>query len=384
MADFPTFQDFFRAGRDEILSRNSRLTLEAIEREGSDANVIVAGSAAMADEVGGQLLAAATGLYLDSAKSKALDRFVYDRFTLLRKPAAPARGDFAFSTIAANPLAFTIPAGTKAVTQDGKAYVTDVDVTYPFGSVGPVSVSMRSQDAGSAFQAKAGSITNLASQIVNAPSDLTVTNPLATVGAADAELDSELVTRAREFFPNARRGTIGAIQNQALEVPGVQTATAFEFLDEFGRPAKVVQLVISDPFTLSLVAASPTPVAYQAQSQTLATTVFDSLYDTRAAGINVLVTVASVQMLGIQLGLAFLAGYSASEVTARAQAALVNYVNSLSPGQVFSYEAAINRLRMVQGLDVQGNEILSPLGDTTPLPLQVLRTSQALVVASQS
>lgn len=384
MADFPTFKDYFRVGRDEILSRNSKLTQEAIEREGADANVIVAGGAAMADEVSGQLLAAQTGLYLDSAKGRRLDRLVWDRYQILRKPAAPARGSFTFSTTAANPLAFTIFAGTKVVTEDGRQYVTESNVSFPYGITGPVTATFRSQNAGLSQQAKANTVTNLASQITNAPSDLAVTNPLATVGAADEESDDELRTRAREFFPNARRGTIGAIQNKALEVPGVQTATAFEYLDEFGRPAKVVQLVISDPFTTSLVSTTPTPVAYETQSQVLADTVFDSLVDTRAAGINVLVYVGVVEMLGIQLGLAFRAGFDAAETTARARAGIANYINSLSPGQAFVYTTAINRLRLVQGLDVQGNEILSPLGDVTPQQLQVLRTSQALVVASQS
>lgn len=384
MADFPSFKDYFRIGRDEILSRNSKLTQEAIDREGADANVVVAAGAAMADEVSGQLLAAQTGLFMDSSKGRRLDRLIWDRYQLLRKPAAPARGSFDFTTTAANPMPFTIPSGTKVVTEDGRQYVTDVAVVFPFGSVGPIPASMRSQNAGASQQAKANSITNLASQITDAPSDLVVTNPLATVGAADEEIDSEYITRARNFFPNARRGTIGAIQNRALDVPGVQTATAFEYLDEFGRPAKVVQLVISDPFSASLVAASPTPAAYQAQSQVLANVVFDALSDWRAAGINVLVTVAIVQMLGVQLGLAFKPGFDPSEVSARARAAVANYINSLSPGESFLYDQAIQRLGRVQGLDVQGNEILSPLGDVNPLPLQVLRTSQAIVVATAS
>ena len=48
---FPNAKDLFRIGRDEILTRNARLSREAVEREGADANAMVAGGAAMADEV---------------------------------------------------------------------------------------------------------------------------------------------------------------------------------------------------------------------------------------------------------------------------------------------------------------------------------------------
>jgi hypothetical protein len=244
-------------------------------------------------------------------------------------------------------------------------------------------VAVRSIEAGTSQQAKIGIITTISSTITNAAADLAVTNPLATAGAADEEKDDELRTRARGFWNAARRGTIGAIENGALAVAGVQTASAFETLDQFGRPAKRVQLVVSDPFTTVLVADNPTPATYQAQSQILATTVFNALYDVRAAGIDVRVYVGVVELLGVQLGLAFKAGYDTETVSAQARAFVANYINALAPGASFVYEDAINQLRLVDGLQITGNEILSPTGNVVPQPLQVLRSSQALVVASQ-
>ena len=72
--DFPSFWSLFRVGRDEILARSSRLTRAVVEREGSDANALVAVSAAIGDEVVGTLASAVGGLFLDSATGDALDR----------------------------------------------------------------------------------------------------------------------------------------------------------------------------------------------------------------------------------------------------------------------------------------------------------------------
>ena len=45
--DFPSFNDLFRVAESEVLSRNSRLTQPVIERQGTDSNALVAGSAAV-------------------------------------------------------------------------------------------------------------------------------------------------------------------------------------------------------------------------------------------------------------------------------------------------------------------------------------------------
>ena len=112
MPDLPTWQALFRVGRDEILARSDRLTIEAIEREGSDVNALVAAAAAIGDEVVGQLATGLGGLFLDTAKGEALDRLVFDRYGMTRKAAAPAFGTVLFATTAATAAAFTIPAGT--------------------------------------------------------------------------------------------------------------------------------------------------------------------------------------------------------------------------------------------------------------------------------
>jgi uncharacterized phage protein gp47/JayE len=379
--DLPTFADLFRIGEAEILSRNGALTRAVLERPGTDANALVASGAAVGDEVVGQLATTAAGLFLDSATASALDRLVFDRYGLLRKPAAPALGSVNFSTMAPAPAAFTINAGVVVSTADGIQYVTTTTVTFPMGSVGPVIVPIRSVLAGFAQQAKPATVTTIVSNIPGATSDIAVTNPLATSGAADAETDDLLRVRAQGFFTSVRRGTLNAITEAALAVPGVQTAVAFEVLDALGRPARYVQLVVSDAFTDALVGVSPTPPLYATQSQQLSLAVFNALFDVRPAGVFVQVSVASVVLQAVQLALTFIAGANVDLVALEARAAIIAYINGTSPGALLTTANMVNALRTVPGLIVTGSEIVSPAGSVQALPLQVLRSTLGLVTA---
>lgn len=382
MADLPTFQDFFRIARDEILARNSRLTLEVIERPGSDANVMVAAGAAMADEVTGQLTRVAAGLFLDSARGDQLDRLVFDRLNMPRKSASPSFGSVAFRTTVPAAAAFAIPKGAKLSTPDGKQFVTTQSATFAYGATGPVYAAVQSVLAGASQQAAIGTITSLRDTITGAPADLTVTNLTATAGGADEEGDDNYRARARLFFGSVRRGTAAAVRSAALESNGVQSAQTFEYVDAFGRPVKAAQLVISDPFTSDLVNVTPTPATYQAQSQLLAAQVFSNLSDTRPIGIYIDVMVAQVVMQPVILGLSFQAGVDADSVALQARSRVVQIVNALSPGEALTTAAIIAGLQVVPGLIVGGGEVLSPPGDVLAETLQVLRTSLGMVVAS--
>jgi hypothetical protein len=381
VADFVNFTDLFRAARDEVLAREGRLTRAVVERPGTDANLLLAGGAGAADEVLKQLFEVEAGVFLDTAVGQALDRWVFDRYGLLRKPASAAIGEVSFTTTAANPIAFAIPANTLLSTASGIQFVTTAGASFPFGSIGPIVVPVRSVLAGVDQQAAPNTITNLVSQITNQPTDLAVTNPLATAGADDDESDDSLRARARAFFTTARRGTIAAIEQGALAVPGVRTAQAFEVLDPFARPNRLVQLVVSDAFTDSLVGVSPVPTSYATQSQAFAATVFAGLSDVRAAGIFVDVIVAQVILLPITLHLTFNSGADPNETTSEAKAVAVNYTNGLAPGASFIVDDLIDQLRAIPGLFITGNEVASPNGDVVPMTLQALRTSLSIVTA---
>lgn len=378
--DAPSFKDLQRVATDKIVEKNSRITKDIIEREGSDANALVAGMAAVGDEVVGQMVAICAAQYLETAKGEKLTRLVFDRYGLVRKPAAPALGSVRFSTTAPVPVAFSIPTGTKLVTVDGRQYITTVAALFPQNTSGPVFVAVRAITAGVDQQARKDEITNILDIPTGAPSDLVVTNPIATAGGANEEQDEDLRARARAFFTTVRRGTISAIQQAALAVPGVVRATAIEILDELGRPAKRGQLIIADQFTDALV--NTTSTTYETQSQILAQNVFQGLYDARAMGIFIDVFVAQVILQSVILALSFEGDADIETVALSARAAIVNYINSLNPGASFVPADAVNALKLVPGLIVTGNEILSPPGPVVPALRQVLRTSMGLVKAS--
>ncbi|HUK37091.1 MAG TPA: baseplate J/gp47 family protein [Vicinamibacterales bacterium] len=381
MADIPSRADLFSLASDQALIVNGALSPDVVNRPGSDANILFAGASAIGDEVIGQVVDVEAALYLGSASGSNLDRLVYDRYGLIRKAAAPALGQVQFTTATTNPAPFNIVPGTLLQTATGVQFIVTVNALFPAGTSGPITATVQSTLAGFDQQASIGSITSIISSITGAPNGLTVTNAQATMGAADAESDDSLRNRAQQFFVTARRGTKSAIVQGALAVPGVQTASVYEVLDANGYPARVVELVITDSFTTVLANLNQDPPNYQAQANTLAMTVFNSLDDYRAAGIYVDVIVASVVLLRVTLLLSYVAGspIDPSTVASQAQAAIVNYMNSLSPGQPFVYLDAEATLKTIAGLAYTGNEIVVPSGNVVTTSLQVLRTPLELV-----
>jgi len=382
MADLPSRKDLFRVARDEAIRRNGALKRAVIERDGSDANIVANMNVAAGNEVIGQVLRIQSGAFLDSARGEFLDRLVFDRYGLVRKPAASALGTVTFFTTAPNPAGFTIPVGTTLSTADGIEFLTTVATSFPPAVTGPIFVPVRSVLAGSDQQAAVGTITSIVSTITGQPTDLQVTNTVATAGADDAELDESLRDRARRYFTTVQRGTTGALEARALAFPGVNKASAIEVLDSLGRPARFVQLIIADRFTDALADLSETDPTYDTQSQQLAQQVFLSLDEYRAAGSFVQVIVGQAILVSAQLQLTFSAGVDADSVALQARAAIVNYINFLQPGAAFVPSDAIETaLRPITGLIITGNEILTPAGTVQPNSTQLLRTSLALVTA---
>lgn len=378
MSDFPSYDDLFRVARDEILAKNARLRRDVIERDGTDANAIVAAMAGVGDEIVLHLTRTCAAQFLDSARGQNLRRLVFDRYGLSAKAAGPAFGTVAFTTTASTATQFSIPVGTRLQTNDGRQFMTIVSATFPANSTGPVYVAVRSVLAGLSQQARADTITNILSTITGAPTDLAVTNARATSGACDEESEDDLRARGKAFWSTARKGTLSAIKEAALAVQGVKRATAFEGLDEIGRPRLRCKLVIADEFTDALVSGT-TPPTYETQSQVLGDVVSLALEEARAGGVHVDVIVGQVILQSIQLALSFDAGVDVDTVALRARAAVVAYVNGLSPGESLTPTGIVDALRYVPGLIITENEVVSPVGSVVPEQLQVLRTMLSMV-----
>lgn len=381
MPDFPKFDDLFRIGRDEAVSRSQKLTVNAVDRDGSDSNILMAGTAAMAEEVIGQQSSIEEGVWLDSAFGARLDRWAFDRYDMRRKQAAPSFVTLSFSTTAAAPSAFTIPGGTRCATSSGQEFLTVVSVPFPLGSAGPIQALARSTLAGIDQNVASGTIRSITSQIANQPADLRVTNSEAATGADNVEQDDDFKTRIRRFWLSARRGTLGAVETGALAVPGVLRATAIEALQSFAYPARAITLVVADRFTDALVRQGQPVPTYDVKSQGFAQVVFQALDDFRAGGIPVKVIVGQVRLISVVLRLRFLASVTNPDAVAlAARTLIVQLINGGNPGAAFVPIDAIKTLRAISGLDVFGDEVASPAGPIVPTsPYQVLRTSLALV-----
>lgn len=388
MTDFPKASDLFRKFRDEVVSRADRLTLNAVDRDGSDANIIGYGAAIVGEEVIGQLASVEEGRWLDSSRGAKLDRLAWDRYGLIRKTAAPSFVTLAFSTIAAAAAAFSIPIGSKATTSDGHEFITIASATFPLSSTGPVFVLARSTLSGADQDVQKNTIRSITGQIIGSPTDLSVTNPSSSAGAAAAENDDKFKARIRKFWTSVRRGTKGAIEAGALAVPGVSVATAFEGLVGPAYPNRMVSLVVSDDFTDALVIAGVSDTTYDTRSQAFAAFVASSLDEYRACGISVNVSVAQTAMIAVAMRFHFQSTVSDPDTLALyARAQVVQRVNEIDPGEPFDPDIHVFPvLKSIPGLDVKGDEVESPAGTIDPIsPYQVLRTTLALVtVSSQS
>lgn len=376
--DFPTFQDLFRISRDEVLIRSARLTRQIVEREGTDANALTALGPNVGDAVIGQLIRVQAAIFLDTAAEDDLDKLVFDRYAIVRKPASPARGEVEFTTTDPNPAAFSIAENTKIRTFDGTIFLTTTPLNFPAASVGPEIVTVVSQLAGLTQHAVANSINAIVDIPAGSPTDLVVTNPLATFGAGDQETDAELRARAKLFYTTAQRGTCKALERAALSVPGIRTAVAFEALDECAAPARWVELVVADQLAEELVKSDVSPPTFEIQANAVRAEVNAVLDEFRACGIFVLVTVAVVRLIGVTLSLRYRVGFDVDSVSVQAKTHTVDYVNTLRPGEGFIVADLETRLMLVPGLEVLGGEVVAPT-DTAASATEVLRTTFALV-----
>lgn len=381
MPDFPKFGDFFRIGADEAVARSQRLTVNAVDRDGSDSNIIIAAGAAVGEEVIGQLASVEEGVWLDSARGPKLDRWAWDRYGMTRKSAAPSFLFLAFSTSAVVGAMFTIPAGTRCATSDGKEFLTVVSVPFPAGGTGPITALARSSLAGSDQNVQSATVVNVTSSINSSPTDLAVTNVEASAGGANVESDDDFKSRIRRFWVSVRRGTRGAIETGALAVPGVVRAVAIEALHRFGYPTRSTTLVISDGFTDALVRVGTTVPLYDTQSQALAQQVAGALDDFRACGMPVKVIVAQVRLIAVVVRLRFQATVTNPDAVALyARTLIAQSIIGLDPGKAFDPAVAQELLTHVSGLDIFGDEIASPVGPIIPTsPYQKLATTLAQV-----
>ncbi len=367
MPDLPTRLDYFAIGRDYVVQRATKIDPALVDVEGSDVNLFVGIASVLADFVTRQLAGRTGALLLDGSDDEDLDRYAFDRYSLTRKGASPARGSITISRPTVTGGAGTVPVGTKILSDTGVEYITTTQANFAAADASVSNVYARAVQAGKATQVGASAIKRFAQPQILFDATLTCTNPAPTAGGEDAEDDNTFRARVRDFWRTARRGVIGAIEFGALTVPGVVSAQAIESLTLDGQPARVVNLYIADSSGVA--------------SDALAAEVLVALEDYRSAGIAVLISTSIPLLTEIQLKLTFKAGVDTRTLADNIRAAVVEFVNTLpvnGPLYVGQLYSVLQRFA-ADGLIPDKASIVIPTGDLIPAVGQTLRTTLANV-----
>lgn len=361
--------DHYEIGRQYVLTRARRIDPQVVDTAGSDVNLVIGATSYMAAAVSNQVAQNSAELLLDSNEGEALDRYVYDRYQLLRNGAAAALTTVEFSRPTATVGAGSIPIGTKLITLTGIEYVMITAATFVAGGL-VATADVRAAQAGKNYQVGENAIRNFANVQQIFDQTIQLTNPLTTAGGEDVEDDDTFKNRVRDFWRTARRGTLGAIEFGARSVPGVVSASAVDEIGSFGQPVRVVRLFIADSSGVA--------------SRALAAQVEQKLFEFRAGGIFVFIDLSQPQIVDILLRLTFAVGVDTITLTSQVRAALVNYINTLGVGQTLQLAdlyAVLSRYKSA-GLIVRvladgsgTRTIASPIGDLVPDPERTIRTT---------
>lgn len=363
MATAPTFEDLFETGVRQILISPTRYNAQIAREPGSDVNVALGWSAAMADELARYFQTLFAEAHLGTAalvSSESLQRWVYDRYQLTKRDEQAAVATLELRRTDTSE-GFTIEAGSQFGTADGVIFRTINDVAFAQGQAGPLFVVATAEQTGVGGKVAASTIVEVISRLDD--DSVTVTNPEPSAGGTDEESDSEFESRARDFFLTGRRGTLSAIQAGALDTPGVSDAQTVELLDpESGNPFFRGQTIIADPDG-------------QANSA-LADRVRENLAEFRGLGVPVTVVAGVPLFVEIVIsGLSFKAGVTTTNVLGAARRSILGVVNSLAPSERLEVASIFSALKAVDGLIVPDSAIEQPAGDLVPDVGRVIRTS---------
>lgn len=389
MADLPSRLDLFALGRAFVRSRATRLDPYQVDVEGSDANIVVGVTSQMAYFLVLQLAYSVNRLLLDGAEGEDLDRYAWDRYTLLRKGASAAVVPLRIYRATGGPSG-TVPAGTKVKSATGIEYVTTSSASFGISDL-TSTCNSRTTQAGKASQVGANALQQFSDPTSLFDQTLRVNNDVPAAGGEGVQPDDNFRETIRNFWATARRGTLGAIEFGAAQVDGVVSAHAEEALTTVtlvmpwdtlaGLPNQVTVVSASMPArVVNLYVADSTGVA----NQVLANLVRIALEDYRAAGIAVLVSVGTPRIIAIQLVLTFQADIDTVTLTDAIIGALFEYVNSLGVNDTLLRSALFTVLQRftANGLIVNQGTIVAPTGDLVPNPGETLRTTVANITTS--
>lgn len=355
MATVPTFEDLRDAGVREALSLDTRLTREIIDEPGSDVNVAFASQASMAEKVGAYAQGEINATRLRTASSvseAALEQFGASEFGgEVRRGAESAIVPLVWRRDAGGG-SITILAGTLGSTAGGVTFETAVDLSFPAGAVGPLTVAAIATTAGAGGNVKADTITQIIGQVPDPT--LTVTNEEPASGGLPEQSIEDYEAQLQSAFIRARLGQLGAIEAVAANTPGVVSARAFEVLDSNGvETGRMVAQILGGGGTTNSALAARVRARMRAS---------------RCAGVPVSVQALNPRTVTIvATGLIVEQGLAASEVLQQGARGLVALVEGMQVGSTLELSEILGVLsRETPGLRVPKGSLISPADDVIP------------------
>ncbi len=368
--DLPSRTDLFDAGAREIIARSEaraparRIAPEALYTEGSDVNVLIAGTSAMAEDVLRVHARHEAASFLDSAKGDALDRFIMDRTgrDLPRKTAAAALVPVTLSRPAASLTGLSLRTNKRLRTRTGVEFELLSTLSLAPGALSATGTA-RAVLAGTEGNVAALAIT----EIVETPDPgLRISNLEPATGGTDRESDAAYRERGRAYFGAARRGILAAIELGAKSTDGIALATVEEQLDLNGDPNGHVLVYVADP-----TGRANKPLTERVKAK---------LLEYRALGVPPHVIGAVPEYVPIVYRLRTLVGTDAELVFDTLRFATVALANQTPPGKPLEASLLMALARRIPGLIVRDDLLANPVGDVYPSePGRAVRTRADLV-----
>ena len=363
----PTRQDLVNIAKAMILtlqlqSGSTKIDPGLIDRAGTDLNLVTYAGVGLSEETIRQIKSLMAIMYVDSATGSDLDKLAFDRYGLTRPQNSNATVQVTFSRPTTAGGGGVISAGTVLAHTSGLTFTTIYDTVFGAGDLSQTNYAVCSQP-GTIGNIYPNTLTVISSAIFD--TTITVNNPYNGAGGQFTATDDQYRAIIRNFYATQQRGTLAALIEGAMTVPGVANVSAYDNLDASGIANGSASVIISD--------LSGNSNNYMVTQVTLA------LNSWRAAGIPITVIGAQLINQAISIHIEYQAGIDTINAQNSVRSAILNAVNGLAPGQTLLVASILAAANSVAGVIVYKDAVLVPTGDVVPSQGQIIRTSAGFI-----
>lgn len=372
----PSFLDLFNLGKAEAILKRPKLGV----RVGDITEMLISGSAAMADRLIGWSADRFAATYVDGASGDDLTQLASDHWNIQRLDATKAVATVTFTRAGADATAQTIPIGSTVATErdsqgNNIQFVTTQNASWAISTNGNRTVNVEAVIAG-----VSGNLSgpDLISRLVSSPppgGTYTITDSTQPAGGSEEESDESLRDRVRTFPSTIRRGTLAALEFGAVSTEGAGVSKATASQDSTG----LVTVYVSDASGGSsgvTTEVSPSTV----DLGTMTSKVAVELLEWACAGALVNVSGGAIQTINITVGLTVRLGVDVNQLISDVEDAISARVGKLKIGDTLYLSDVINAVKSVDPDNIVNVTMITPVVDTAPsTPGNLIRPGVILV-----